>query len=188
MEVVSFSRMDQGTAEEYRFLERELASHANDVRAKLPGVALKFLKEQQGNALGYRVDRYRHSLQTATRAQRDGADAETVTIALLHDIGDGIGLFNHAEFAAALLKPFISERNAWIVEHHGIFQAYYFAHHVGQDRDMRERFRGHPYFQDCADFCERWDQRSFDPDYDTLPLDAFEPLVHRLFDKTPYLL
>jgi predicted HD phosphohydrolase len=185
MDVVTFTRMDRGTAEEFRFLDSKLTAYAAETRARLPSVMLKFLKEQQGNALGYRIDRYQHSLQTATRALRDGADEETITICLLHDIGDGIGLFNHAEFAAAVLKPFVSERNAWIVKHHGIFQAYYYAHYLGQDRDMRERYRGHPHFQDCVDFCERWDQMSFDPGYDTLPIEAFEPLIHRLFAKPP---
>ena len=146
---------------------------------------MKLLGEQRGNALGYRVDRLQHSLQTGTRAFRDHADEETIAVALLHDVGDGIGLFNHAEVAAALLKPFVSEKNAWIVKHHGIFQTYYYAHHVGHDRNLRERYRGHLHFQACADFCERWDQRSFDPDYDTMPLEAFEPMVNRLFAKAP---
>jgi predicted HD phosphohydrolase len=153
------------------------------VRAGLADAVLQMIRDQAGSFLGYRVDRMTHSLQTATRAQRDGADEETVLAALVHDIGDGLGLHNHSEFAAALLRPFLSERNAWVIEHHGLFQGYYFMHHFGQDRNARDRYRGHPHFDACVDFCERWDQRSFDPGYDTLPLAAFEPAVRRLFMK-----
>jgi predicted HD phosphohydrolase len=112
-------------------------------------------------------------------------DEEKVMIALLHDIGDGIGVFNHSEVAAALLRPFISEENAWVVKHHGLFQGYYYFHHIGLDRNARERYRGHPHFDACIEFCDRWDQRAFDPDYDTMPLSAFEPMVRRLFEKQP---
>lgn len=94
-------------------------------------------------------------------------------------------MHNHSEFAAALLRPFLSEANAWIVEHHGLFQGYYYMHHLGLDRNERDRYRGHPHFQACVDFCDRWDQRSFDPQFETMPLAAFEPLVHRLFDISP---
>jgi predicted HD phosphohydrolase len=185
MDVVSFTRMDAGTAEDYALLARKLAPHVAEMRARLPGFVLDLVKSQRGNALGYPIDRMQHSLQTATRALRDGSDEETVAIALLHDIGDGIGVHNHSEFAAALLRPFISERNAWVVEHHGLFQGYYFYHYVGLDRNERDRYRDHPNFQACVDFCDRWDQRSFDPRYDTMPLSAFEPIVHRLFEKSP---
>jgi predicted HD phosphohydrolase len=188
METVGFTRMDEGTAKDYALLDRALSNYQRDIQAKLPDAILRMLREQRGNTLGYRVDRFEHSLQTATRAFRDGADEETVAIALLHDVGDGIGLFNHSEVAAALLRPFVSERSAWIVQHHGLFQGYYYFHHVGRDRKERDRLRGHPYFEACANFCERWDQRAFDPAYDTMPLDAFEPIVRRLFSKPPQFL
>jgi predicted HD phosphohydrolase len=151
----------------------------------LPVAVLDMLREQRGTTLGYQIDRLDHSLQTATRAFRDNADEETVVMALLHDIGDGIGLFNHSEFATSLLRPFVSERNAWIVQHHGIFQGYYYFAYAGRDPNERERFRGHMHFEPCLDFCDRWDQVSFDPDYDTMPLEAFAPMVHRLFARTP---
>jgi predicted HD phosphohydrolase len=146
---------------------------------------MTLLGKQRGNTLGYRVDRYTHSLQTGTRAYRNGADDETVVTALFHDVGDGMGVFNHSQVAAALLRPFISERNYWVVRHHGLFQGYFYFHYVGRDRDERDRYRGNPYYQACVDFCEQWDGPSFDPDYDTMPLDAFKPIIERVFARRP---
>jgi predicted HD phosphohydrolase len=185
MDVVSFTRMADGTKEEYALLDRELAPYAAQVKAEFPNYMTKLLHEQIGNALGYKIDRYQHSLQTATRAFRDGADEETVVVALLHDAGDGMGVFNHSEFIAALLRPFISERNHWVLKHHGLFQGYYYFHHTGGDRYARDRFRGHPHYQACVDFCENWDQCSFDPKYENMPLEAFQPMMGRLFEKNP---
>jgi predicted HD phosphohydrolase len=185
MDVVSFTRMADGTTEDYQFLDRQLTRHMAQMRDELPRFATKLLREQAGFPLGYPIDRLQHSLQTATRALRDRADEETVAAALLHDIGDGVGVFNHSEFSASLLRPFISERNYWVIKHHGLFQGYYYFHHMGRDRNVRDRLRDHPHFQACVDFCENWDQRSFDPDYDTMPLEAFEPMIGRLFQKEP---
>ena len=134
-----------------------------------------------GDTGGYAVDRLTHSLQTATRAHRDGRDEEYVVCALVHDIGDTLASLNHAELAAVIVEPFVSELNHWIVKHHGIFQGYYFFHHIGLDRNMRDRYREHPHWQACADFCAAYDQNSFDPGYDTLPLAFFEPMVRRVF-------
>lgn len=184
METVSFTRMDQGTREDYRLLDSRWREHHGP--APLTEAVLSHLKLLAGPKLGYRIDRYQHSLQSATRALRDDADEETVVCALLHDIGDTLAPDNHSELAAALLRPYVSERNHWVIKHHGIFQGYYFWHHVGEDRNARERYRGHPHFEACAEFCERWDQTSFDPDYDTLPLEAFAPLVRRLFARPPH--
>jgi len=184
METVSFTRMDQGTREDYRLLDALWREHHSP--APLTEAVLAHLKLLAGPKLGYRIDRYQHSLQSATRAQRDGADEETVVCALLHDIGDTLAPDNHSELAAAVLRPYVSERNHWVVKHHGIFQGYYYWHHLGGDRDERERYRGHPHFEACVEFCERWDQTSFDPDYDTLPLDAFVPMVQRLFARPPH--
>ena len=100
---------------------------------------------------------------------------------MLHDIGDTLASANHSQLAATMLEPFVSEKNRWIVEQHAIFQGYYFFHHLGIDRDMRDRFRDHPWFRDCAQFCEKYDQNSFDPEYDTLPLDAFESALRNVF-------
>lgn len=181
MKTVAFTRMDEGTAAEYALL----AGYAVAERAQVADRVLGLLRQMEGPMLGYRIDRYRHSLQTATRAARDGADEETVVCALLHDIGDILAPDNHSAFAAAVLRPYVSERNHWIVLHHGIFQGYYYFHQIGRDRDAREEYRGHEWFGACAEFCERWDQTSFDPDYDDMPLDAFEPMLRRLFAKEP---
>ena len=134
---------------------------------------------------GGAVDRLTHSLQSATRAHRDGKDDEYVVCALIHDIGDTLASVNHSELAATILEPFVSEKNHWIVKHHGVFQGYYYFHHYGQDRDARERYRGHEYYAACVEFCARWDQVSFDPDYETLPLEHFEPLVRAVFAREP---
>jgi len=141
---------------------------------------LELLKAMKGDKLGYQVDRYTHSLQSATRAESDGADEETVVCALLHDLGDVIAPDNHSEVIASILRPYICEKNHWVLKHHGLFQGYYYFHHIGGDRNARERFKDHPFYQDCVDFCEKWDQTSFDPDYPTLPLEYFEPMVRNV--------
>ena len=177
MRQVAFTRMADGTAEEYAFLA---PLYANS-RQRVPDALLRLLQTLRGDRLGYQVDRYTHSLQTATRAERDGADDETVVCALLHDIGDALAPDNHSAVAAAILRPFVNDRNHWVVRHHGLFQGYYHFHHHGRDRNARDRHRHHPHYRTCVDFCERWDQRSFDPRYDTLPLAHFEPMVRRVF-------
>ena len=133
----------------------------------------------------YPVNRYQHSLQSATRAYEDGADEEVVVAALLHDIGDVIAPYNHGEVAAAILKPYVSERTWWIVRHHCVFQGYYYNHHLGGDRNAREKYRDHPYYQAAVDFCHRYDQNAFDPAYPSKPLEFFEPMLRRVFGKTP---
>ena len=180
MDTVTFTRMADGTREEYAFLGGLWDSHK---QAHLADSVLGLLRAMRGPTLGYKIDRYQHSLQTATRAQADGADEETVVCALLHDIGDTVAPDNHSTVAAAILRPYLGDKNHWIVKHHGVFQGYYFFHHTGGDRDARERYRGHPNFEACAAFCERWDQTSFDPDYETAPLEDFEPQVRRLFAR-----
>jgi len=179
MDTVDFINMADGTAEEYAFLDEVEREHRRDLVQDI----FDMLKKLDGHPLGMKINRYQHSLQTATRAQRDGADEETIVCALLHDIGDILTPQNHSQLAAAILRPYVSEKKHWVVAHHGIFQGYYYFHHKGQDRDAREAFRDHEHFQACADFCEKWDQNSFDPDYDTLPLEAFEPMVRRVFEK-----
>ena len=146
----------------------------------LPGRLIAHLNLLKGDCGGFSVDRLEHSLQTATRAHRDGRDEEYVVCALIHDIGDILGPSNHAEIGAVILKPYVSERNHWMLDHHGIFQGYYFFHHLGLDRDMREQFRGHSDFEYTAQFCHLYDQNSFDPAYDSMPLEAFEPMLQRV--------
>lgn len=173
----SFTRMEDATAQDYQVVAR----HSIRFMAGLPNRILSHLKLLAGDTGGYAVDRLTHSLQTATRAQRDGRDEEYVACALVHDIGDTVASFNHSDLAAAIVKPFVSEQNHWIVQQHAVFQGYFFFHHIGLDRHMRDRFRDHRWWQDCADFCEVYDQNSFDPNYDTLPLAFFIPIVERVF-------
>ncbi len=181
-DTVAFTRMADGTYEDYQLLERKYQVLIDG----FPGAVLEMLKRLGGDKLGYKIDRYQHSLQSATRAFRDGADEETVVCALLHDVGDILAPYNHSDLAAAILQPYVSEKNHWIIRHHGIFQGYYYFHHTGGDRDERERYRGHPWFEACAAFCENWDQNSFDPDYDTMPLEAFEPMVQRILSRKAF--
>jgi predicted HD phosphohydrolase len=177
MNTVSFRQMKHGTAEDYRFL----AGLERDYAAALPQRLLAGL-ERLGHSLeGYKISRLQHALQCATRAERDGADDEMIAAALLHDIGDDLAPCNHAAVAAEILRPYVRPEITWITEKHGIFQAYYYAHHFGRNRDARETLRQHPWFGACAAFCENWDQASFDPDYDTQTLGHFAPLVQTIF-------
>jgi len=180
---VAFTRMDQGTRAEYEMLERKFLP----LYERLPDTVLECLKQLGGDKLGYKVDRFEHSLQTATRAFRDGAEEELVVAALLHDIGDNLAPENHGDLAAAVLKPYVSEATLWLVRHHPVFQGYYYYQHVGRDRFAFEKYRGHPHFELTHRFCDKWDQMSFDPNYDTMPLRAFEPMVRRLFGKKPFV-
>ena len=173
----SFTAMRDATREDYQLIGR----HSLAFFQGLPDRVLTHLKLLAGDTGGYAVDRLTHSLQSATRAQRDGRDEEYVVCALIHDIGDTLASANHSQLAATILDPFVSEKNRWIVEHHGIFQGYYFFHHLGLDRNLRDRFREHEWFRDCAEFCEKYDQNCFDPEYDTLPLEAFEEAVRKVF-------
>ncbi|MCC0016894.1 MAG: HD domain-containing protein [Rhodobiaceae bacterium] len=175
--------MKDGTREDYELLREAEKPHL----AMTPERILRELRAQGEETLpGYKITRLEHGLQAATRARREGADVDWIVAALLHDIGDGLAPQNHDRFAAEILRPFLREEVCWVVEHHGIFQMHYYAHHYGWDRDARERFRDHPCFQSCADFCERWDQASFDPGYDSDPLESFEPLVREVFARKAY--
>jgi predicted HD phosphohydrolase len=173
----TFTRMQDATRDDYQVI----LQHSLSFMQGLPDRILTHLQLLGGDTGGYAIDRLSHSLQSATRAQRDGRDEEYVVCALLHDIGDTLASTHHADLAATVLQPFVAEKNHWIVKHHGIFQGYYFFHHLGLDRNMRDRFRDHPYWRDCAEFCAKYDQNSFDPDFDNLPLDFFAPMVQRVF-------
>ena len=178
----SFTSMDASTADDWKIITSVFGPFAR----ALPGRILAHLKLLDGDFGGFAVDRLTHSLQTATLAHRDGRDEEYVICALLHDIGDTLGSFNHPDIAAAILKPFVSEENHWMVEKHGIFQGYYFFHYIGMNRDMREQFRGHPYFERTAEFCAKYDGPAFDPKGETLPLEFFEPMLRRVFAEPKY--
>jgi len=182
MKTVEFRQMKDGTRREYELLERIESQYV----AALPDRILAALEGLAGALGGYRVSRLEHSLQTASRAEDDGADEEMVLGALLHDLGDVLAPANHSQYAAAIIRPYVREQVTWVVEHHGLFQMYYYAHHLGGDRDARERYRGHRWFEACERFCERWDQAAFDPDYPTRPLAHFEPLVRRILSRQPF--
>ena len=177
--VVSFRQMEHGTREDYELLE----VYERDYVRQLPDRILAALAQLQTSLGGYQVSRLEHSLQTATRALKDGADDELVVAALVHDIGDDLAPYNHAEIAAGILRPYVRPEVTWIIEQHGVFQSYYYAHHLGGSRDGRERFRDHPWYQACRNFCADWDQSSFDPDYAWEPIITFEPLVRRIFTR-----
>ncbi len=182
MDKVAFTQMKDGTKEDYDFLTRHEIEHTKGTATRL----LSALEELDEGLSGYQITRLGHSLQSATRAYRDGADIDWVVSALLHDIGDIYAPYNHDEYAATILRPFVREQCSWCVQTHGDFQMLYFGHHVGGDQHKRDRHAGHIYFEDCAQFCERWDQSSFDPDYENLPLEFFRPMVEEVFARTPY--
>ena len=175
----TFTNMEHSTEAEWKLIAGEYVPYAN----ALPDRILTHLKLLSGDYGGFAVDRMTHSLQTATRAHRGGENEEYVVCALLHDIGDTLGSFNHADVGASILKPFVSAENFWMVEKHGMFQGYFFFHYLGLDRNMREQFRGHPCFERTAEFCEKYDGPAFDPNGETLPLEFFEPMVKRLLAK-----
>jgi len=179
-ETVSFTAMKDGTAEDYALL-------AEHERAYNAGTADRLLRELRSQAdetiSGYKITRLEHGLQSATRARREGVETDWVVAALLHDIGDGLAPQNHDRFAAEIMRPFMRDEVVWTVEHHGIFQMVYYAHHYGWNPEERQTFRDHPCYDSCAAFCERWDQASFDPDYDSDPLESFEDEVRAVFAR-----
>ena len=182
MEKVSFKQMKDGTKEDYLLLEKHEKKFIENTGERI----LKFMNSLNHSLEGYKVSRLEHSLQTATRALNEKAGDEMVVAALLHDIGDELSPLNHSEYAAAVLKPYVSEKTHWIVEKHGIFQLYYYAHHIGGNKNEREKYKGHKYYKDTIDFCENWDQKSFDPNFKSLSLKEFEPYVKKIFGRTPY--
>lgn len=181
MKKVKFTQMKDGTKEDYDLLSKYEEKFSKD----LPDRVLEALKNLDSSVDGYQVTRLEHSLQSATRAEKDGADEEMVVATLIHDIGDNLAPHNHSQLVAAVLRPYVSEKIYWIMLHHGIFQEYYYAHHIGRDRNARDKFKDHPYYQDAVDFCEKWDQKSFDPNYESYSLEYFEPKVRKLFSKEP---
>ena len=183
MPKVSFTAMKDGTREDYEILAKLekpfLALTADRILTEL---------RQSGETTleGYQITRLEHALQSGTRAMRDGADIDWIVGALLHDIGDGLAPQNHDRMSAEVIRPFVRWDVAWTVEHHGIFQMLYYAHHYNWDRNARDRFRDHLVFKNCEQFCERWDQSSFDPEYPMEPLDTFEPMVKEIFNRKAY--
>ena len=182
LQTVAFTQMKDGTRADYELLAEQERAYAAGTADRL----LAALQDLDRGISGYKISRLGHSLQTATRARRDGADADWIVTALLHDIGDALAPHNHDEMAAAILKPFVREQCTWVCAQHGDFQLVYYGQYVGADPEKRQRHRASPYFDDCVDFCERWDQASFDPAYKTDPLESFAPLLREVFARKPY--
>ena len=173
----TFTRMDQSTAQDWALIAAEFRPFSQ----ALPDRILAHLKLLDGDYGGFPIDRYTHCLQTATLALRDGRDEEYVVCALLHDIGDTLGCYNHPDIAAAILTPFVDDANLWMVQNHGIFQGYNFFHHIGMNRDMRDMFKGHAHYARTEEFIELYDNPAFDPKGETLPIAEFEPMLRRVF-------
>ena len=174
-----FTAMRRASAKDYEIILR----HERDFLAGLPDRILAGVGALAGSTGGYAVSRLAHSLQSATRAERDGRGDDYVAACLVHDIGDFIAPYHHGALAAAVLRGFVSKELLWIVEHHPVFQLYYYGKHVGADPDSRERYRGHRWFDSTIEFCEKYDENCFDPGYESLPLEHFEPLVRRVFAR-----
>jgi len=176
MKKVDFIRMEDGTREEYEFLDGMEKQYIEG----LPERLMNAMRALEHSISGYQISRLDHCLQGATRAHRAGESDEFIIAVLLHDIGDELAPHSHSEMAAAILRPYISNRLYWIVKNHGIFQMYYYAHHCGGDRNTRDMFKDHEWYQDAVDFCHNYDQNCFDPDYDSEPLEFFEPILRRV--------
>ncbi|QQK76248.1 HD domain-containing protein [Salicibibacter cibarius] len=179
--VVNFREMNEGTEEDFIYLE-ELEDGFN---TGLPDRLLETVKALQHSFSGYRISRYEHSLQSATRAYRNGEDEDMIVGGLLHDIGDELAPHTHGEMVAAIVKPFLSKKVTWIIKMHPVFQQHYMSHLSEEDRNARDHFKDHPYYDDCVKFCRDYDQNCFDPDYEYLPIEFFEPMVRRVFSREP---
>ena len=182
MQQVSFRRMDEGTPADYALLNKL----EDEFVGALPERILAALRELEQSLAGYQISRLEHSLQSATRAERDGADIEMIVGALIHDLGDDLAPLNHSQLAASIIRPYVRGEVAWVIEHHGVFQMYYYGDAMGVDKNAREIYRSHKWFDSCENFCERWDQMSFDPDYTSYPLTHFEPMVREIFSRPPF--
>lgn len=177
----SFRRFDECTPEDIQTVGENFKALADG----LPDRVMSHLKLLDGDFGGFNVDRLEHSLQTATRAHRDGRNEEYVVCALLHDIGDTLGTYDHGAVAAAILKPFISEANHWMLENHTVFQGYYYFEHLGGDKNARDVHKDSPHFEHTKEFIEKYDMPAFDENYDSMSLEEFEPMVRRVMSKDP---
>ena len=182
MKKVNFTEMKNGSKEDYELLEK----YEKNFERKTADRLIKYLASQTTTLEGYQITRLEHSLQAATRAYKNGESEEMVVATLLHDIGDDLAPMNHSQYAASIIRPYVSEKTYWIILHHGLFQTYYSAHHLGGDRNARDKFKDHKYYQDTVDFCEKYDQSSFDPNYKSRSLQEFEPMVKKIFDRKPF--
>ena len=182
MEKVKFKQMKDGTKDDYLLLDGHEKNYIKGTADRI----INFMGSLNNTLEGYQISRLEHSLQTATRALNDKADEVMIVAALLHDIGDELAPLNHSEYAAAVLKPYVSEKTHWIIEKHGEFQMYYYAHYLNGNKNQRDKYKGHKYYEDTINFCEKWDQKSFDPNFKSLDLKDFKPYVKKIFSRNPY--
>ena len=180
---VKFKHMKDGDKEDYLLLQKY---EENYVSLTYERIIEELTRQGKNTMEGYKITRLDHGLQSATRAYNDGADIDWIVGALLHDIGDGLAPQNHDRFSAEVIRPYVRDEITWVIEHHGIFQMIYYAHHYGWDKNARDEYKDHPCFETCSKFCERWDQASFDPDYPWKSLDYFEPMVEEVFSRKAF--
>ena len=182
MKTVNFTEMKNGTKEDYELLEKFEKNFERQTAERV----LNYLSKQTTTLEGYKITRLEHSLQAATRAFKNKESDEMIVATLLHDIGDDLAPMNHSQYAASILKPYVSEKTYWIILHHGLFQTYYSAEHLGGDKNAREKYKDAEHYQATIDFCEKYDQASFDPNYKSMTLKEFEPMVRNIFARKPF--
>ena len=182
MKTVNFTEMKNGNKDDYQLLEKYEKKFERQTAVRI----LKYLSKQTSTLEGYKISRLEHALQAATRAYQNKESEEMVVATLLHDIGDDLAPMNHSQYAASILRPYVSEKTYWIILHHGLFQTYYSAHHLDRDRNARDKFKDHKHYKATIDFCENYDQCSFDPNFKSMLLKDFEPLVKKIFSRDPY--
>ncbi len=182
MKTVNFTEMKSGSKDDYLLLNKHEKKFVENTADRI----IKFMSELTKTLEGYKINRLEHSLQTATRALKDKADDEMIVAALLHDIGDELAPLNHSEYAAAVLKPYVSEKTHWIIEKHGEFQMYYYAHHLNGNKTQRDKSKGPRSYEDTVNVCSTWAQTRFDPNFKSLPLKEFEPFIKKIFSRKPY--
>ena len=181
-EIVSFTRMDEGTVQDYEILDKFEKQH---IKA-LPDRLLEALANLENSLAGYKLSRLEHSLQSATRAEDDGADIELIVAALIHDLGDDLAPENHSQLAATIIRPYVRAEVTWVVHMHGLFQMQFYGQQMGLPTDGHLAYKDHPWFDSCQRFCDDWDQQAFDPDYPTRTLAHFEPLLRQVFSRSPF--
>ena len=182
MKTVNFTEMKNGSKDDYQLLEKYEKNFERQTASRV----LNYLSKQTSTLEGYKISRLEHALQAATRAYKNKESEEMIVATLLHDIGDDLAPMNHSQYAASILRPYVSEKTYWIILHHGLFQTYYSAHHLDRDRNTRDKFKDHKYYKATIDFCENYDQCSFDPNFKSMSLKDFEPLVKKVFSRDPY--
>lgn len=176
---MSFTRMDESSAEDWMKIGGEVAKR----QGAMPATIKSMLRQLADQVDGFAIDQFQHALQTATRAARDGASEELIVAALCHDIGKVISVVNHPAIAAEILKPYVSPETYEIIRTHQDFQGKHYYAHFGMDSNLRQQHENQPWFELAKKFTDEWDQTAFDPNYETLPLEYFEPMIDRVFSK-----